>query len=242
MNNLDLWNRVVKTDPAYTKPFRRSGGFEGTAINFAYLARKATEVFGPMGIGWGAEILDEKYVDGAPLPDVGCEVVHVVRIRFWYELDGKKGTIESIGQTTFVGRNKNGVFTDEEAPKKSLTDAMSKAMSWLGFGADIHLGLYDDNKYVADLRREYAEPQAKQKPAKPGLDEAALAEEISKISSKEEFESARKRVFSACKDAGDAEAWNRLKVRLAARAKEIGHVPERKGNGAANQEMGRAAA
>ena len=48
-----------------------------------------------------------------------------------------------------------GPFTDEEAPKKSLTDALSKAMSWLGFAADIHLGRWDDNKYVNAAARAY---------------------------------------------------------------------------------------
>ena len=155
MNHLTLWNAVVSTDPNYTKKFTRGGGFSGTATNFVYLARKATEQLGPCGIGWGSKVLDERYERGAMLNEHEHEVVHVIRIVFWYMLDGKRGEIESYGQTTFVGSNKNGSFTDEEAPKKSLTDAMSKAMSWLGFGADIHLGLFDDNKYVNTLKREF---------------------------------------------------------------------------------------
>lgn len=40
--NLALWQRVEKTDPQYTKPFSRGGGFRGTATNATYLAKKAT--------------------------------------------------------------------------------------------------------------------------------------------------------------------------------------------------------
>src|SRR5207249_9372453 len=91
---------------------------------------------------------------------IGHDLIHKVRIKLWYVLDGKRGEVTHYGQTQFAGRNKYGLFTDEEAPKKSLTDAMSKALSMLGFGADIHLGLYDDNKYVSSLRRQFAEKAA----------------------------------------------------------------------------------
>lgn len=160
---IQLWDRVQKTDPQYTKDFQRTGGFSGTAINATYLARKATEVFGPMGLGWGVKILEERYDNGAPLGfdsqgnNLGFERIHVVKVELWYMLDGKRGAIEHFGQTTFVGKNRFGTYTDEEAPKKSLTDATSKCLSLLGFGGDVHLGLYDDNKYVAALRQEFAD-------------------------------------------------------------------------------------
>jgi len=82
-------------------------------------------------------------------------------VKLWYILDGKRGEIEQFGATTYVGKNKYGPFTDEEAKKKTLTDAISKCLSWLGFSADVHLGRYDDNKYVNDLRKEFAEEKSK---------------------------------------------------------------------------------
>jgi len=146
-DKLKLWQSVEKTDPKYTNGFSRPGGFSGTAINATYLIRKATELWGPMGSSWGAEIADERYVEGAE-----GTIIHVLRILFFYP----EGRFPSYGQTTFVGENKNGKFTDEEAPKKSLTDAITKALSMLGFSADVFLGLYDDNKYVNDRRDEFA--------------------------------------------------------------------------------------
>src|SRR5690606_38566706 len=81
-NNLALWRSVEKTDPQYAKPFSRGGGFRGTAVNGTYLARKATEAFGPMGIGWGLEILDEAIMEGAPLDGQGNhEKIHKVRVK-----------------------------------------------------------------------------------------------------------------------------------------------------------------
>lgn len=149
-NKLAIWNAVEQTDPDYTKSFNRGGGFKGTSTNATYLAKKATNQFGPIGIGWGYNVIDETYQPGQDK-----DVIHVVRIKLWYEWNGKRGEVEHFGQTQFVGKNKNGYFTDEEAPKKSLTDAVSKCLSLLGFAADIHLGMYDDNRYVNDLKRNF---------------------------------------------------------------------------------------
>lgn len=165
-DNMRIWGAVQTTDPKFTKKFTRSGGFSGTATNATWLAKRATETFGPMGIGWGITILNESIFDGAPMESGGCEKVHRVHIKLWYMLDGQRGEIEHFGQTMLVGKNKYGAFTDEEAPKKSLTDAMSKALSLLGFAADVHLGLYDDVKYVHSLKDNPPEPeQPKQAPA-----------------------------------------------------------------------------
>lgn len=156
-----LWNQVEATDPKYTKAFDRTGGFKGTAFNPQYMWKRATEIFGECGKGWGYKIVDEKYVPGHMMfgqggEQLGEQCIHVVRVKFWYKLDGKKHKIEHFGQTTFIGKNKYGPFTDEEAPKKSLTDALMKCMSMLGFGADVYLGLYDDNKYVDEVAKAKA--------------------------------------------------------------------------------------
>lgn len=169
--NTEIWNIVAVTNPNFVKSFTRGGGFSGTAINATYQAQKATETFGPCGIGWGLDILEERYQDGAPLLQdgavVGKEVIHVLRAKLWYVYQGKRGEVIHFGQTPFVGRNKNGFFTDEEAPKKSMTDAMSKCLSLIGFSADVHLGLYDDNKYVADLRKEFGTDKNVKSESKP---------------------------------------------------------------------------
>lgn len=159
--NTQLWDQVQKTDPSFTKEFVGPEGKMFTAINSAYLARKATEVFGPCGIGWGFDVEDEKYVSGYPLGidkdgnSLGNSVVHVIRLKLWYMLGDKRGEVTQFGQTTFVGNGSTGLYHDEDAPKKSITDAISKCLSLLGFSSDVHLGLWDDNKYVADLRTEF---------------------------------------------------------------------------------------
>jgi hypothetical protein len=163
--HMTLWNSVRETDPAYTKHFTRTGGFSGTAINATYQVQKATSLFGPIGIGWGYNLIEERFKEGASLgfdaqgASLGNEVVHIVRIELWYKWNGETGKVQQFGQTTFVGKTKHYVFTDEEAPKKSLTDALSKCLSLLGFGSDVYMGLYDDQKYVDALHERFADNQ-----------------------------------------------------------------------------------
>lgn len=164
----EIWDKVFSTDPAYTRSFSRKGGFSGTAITPTYLAMKATKIFGPMGIGWGMDILQEDFLEGAPLgwdPNGnfwGREIIHRLKVKLWYVVksnsgESQKGEIVHFGQTTFVGKTQHGIFTDEEAPKKSLTDGMSKCLSLLGFGADVHMNLFSDVKYVEGLQAVYGE-------------------------------------------------------------------------------------
>jgi len=157
-DNLALWHSVEKTDPKYTKEFNRGGGFKGTAINPTYLIMKATDTFGLPGIGWGYDIIKEEMLYGALIADGVQEQTHTMQVRVWFKVGEERGLVEHFGATTYVGKNKFGTFTDEEAKKKTLTDAISKCLSWLGFSADVHLGRYDDNKYVSDLRSEFSKP------------------------------------------------------------------------------------
>ncbi len=44
---------------------------------------------------------------------------------------------------------------DDDAPKKALTDALTKALSHLGFNSDVFMGMFDSNKYVKQLEEKY---------------------------------------------------------------------------------------
>lgn len=151
MDNLALWNAVEKTPVDQTKKITGKS-YQGTSPKPHYLVHKATETFGPCGIGWGFQIVDERIEEGA-----GGERMHLARVKVWYEWNGKRGEVEHIGGTQFSGTRSSGkAFTDEDAPKKSVTDALVKALSMIGFAGDIFMGRYDDSKYVAELKSEEA--------------------------------------------------------------------------------------
>ena len=151
-DKLQIWEALATTDPNYTKSFGGEGkGFKGTAINPTYVARKLTERFGPCGEGWRFVLDDEKYVNGHKLKSGDTCIVHVVRGHLEYKRDGDStfvATGPQFGQTTFVGENKYGTYTDEEAPKKSVTDCFCKCAGTLGMSADIFSGQWDANKQI----------------------------------------------------------------------------------------------
>lgn len=147
-DNLALWNLVAKTPPGQTKKITGKP-YQGTSPKPYWLIQKATETFGPAGIGWGFQVVNERVEDGAP-----GDKVHIAHVRVWYKWNGETGHVEHVGQTMFCGTNKKGPFTDEDAPKKSVTDAVVKALSMIGFAGDIFMGRYDDSKYVDGLIAE----------------------------------------------------------------------------------------
>lgn len=151
-DNTALWDRVSKTDPAHVKPITGKQ-YQGNSPKPYYIVQRLTEEFGPCGTGWGFTILSERFERFGD-----TDSLHVAVVRFWYVLDGKRGELEQIGQTKASYTSKAGAFIlDEDAPKKSVTDALVKCASYLGFAGDIFSGRWDDSKYVAELKREFAE-------------------------------------------------------------------------------------
>ncbi|WP_198475562.1 hypothetical protein [Aquamicrobium zhengzhouense] len=149
-DNLEIWNRFADIDPAFTKPITGKA-YKGTSPNPQYVVQCLTEMFGPVGKGFGWEVIEENFT---PL---GEEVLHWCRVRFWH--GDRTNWFESYGQTKALMKTRNGMMTDEDAPKKSLTDAIVKAASHLGIAANIFLGRWDDQKYVANVAEEFRDRQ-----------------------------------------------------------------------------------
>jgi hypothetical protein len=185
--NLRIWVREEKTDPAFTKAITGKA-FKGTSINGTYAVKRLTQAFGPVGWGWGYHVVS---FDDVHDPEAGS--VNFCHLRFWYFPFGREASnlssadpreipgcawFEQVGATELAGKRKSGSpFIDDEARKKSLTDALLKAASHIGIGGDIHLGLFDDNKYVAGLETESKETQKALNQAASASDYAALVAE-----------------------------------------------------------------
>ncbi|MDL4463860.1 hypothetical protein [Klebsiella pneumoniae] len=172
-DNLALWKRVFKTDERFTKAFTQNGG--GTSINGTYLTMLATREFGLKGSGWGVDILEERFDDGAPITRTVkgtdgnntwelisdgnggflTEKHHVIKIRLWYLVNDVRGEEYAYGCTPYIYGSKYGPICDGEAAKKSLTDATKKALSGLGFSGDIFMGLYDNAEYRQKNKAEF---------------------------------------------------------------------------------------
>lgn len=174
-DNLSIWKQVQRTDPRFTKPLE-GVGYTGTSINSNYMIMRATEIFGPIGEGWSYEVLEEKFLDGKPLTEpvlennkqvalrylrnadgaLYCEQNHSIKIKFWYMTkSGKKAEFESYGATPYRYQTQYGMKVDGEVLKKSLTDAIKKALSMLGFSSDVYMGMHDNPEYLIKNKMEF---------------------------------------------------------------------------------------
>ena len=141
--NMKIWETLSKTNPEFTKPLPGYGGKTLTTIDPMYQIQMMTEIFGPVGKGWKYNV-EYKYQDGLIFAEV-C--VQYYEDHKWYEY-GPVCSVQNLSK-------KNGGL-DDEAPKKAMTDAMTKAFSHLGMSADVFLGKFDDSKYVENLEKEFA--------------------------------------------------------------------------------------
>jgi hypothetical protein len=154
-DNLRIWNALGKTDPAHTKGFSRAGGFRGTAIKPIWITQRLTEQFGPCGVGWG---MGEPQFQVVP---AGDEVLVYCTTEGWYREAEKTATVYGVGGDKILTKRNDGkLFHDDEAFKKAFTDALGNAFKFVGVGADVHMGLFEDSKYVEDMRREFNDTPA----------------------------------------------------------------------------------
>jgi hypothetical protein len=157
---LTLWNAVEETDVRYVKSFDR-GSFRGTAVDAIYNVKRVSEMLGPVGFAWGWEVKSER-LDTFGLGE-DQQVIHTCVLRAWFrQPDGTKEYVEHVGHTKAAywtrprrPGDKPRYVIDEEFAKKSVTDALSKVMVNLGASADIWLGRFDGNKYVAPSADEH---------------------------------------------------------------------------------------
>lgn len=148
MENTELWDKLGKTDPAHTKGFTRGGGFKGTAIKPMFSYRRMTEEFGPCGIGWG---VGEPSFQVVP---AGDEILVFCTVSVWH---GKpEQAVFGVGGDKVVVKQSNGLRSDDEAFKKAFTDAVTNGLKLIGVGADVHMGMFDDSKYVNAMKEEFS--------------------------------------------------------------------------------------
>src|SRR5689334_2190059 len=129
MDNMKLWHSVAKTDPRHVKPITGKS-YRGNSPAPYWIIQRATEEFGPIGIGWGVIVKNERF---ERLSDT--DVLHVATVSVWYMLNGVRSeTFDQMGGTKAAYMTKaGGMVIDEDAGKKSVTDAMVKCMSMIGF-------------------------------------------------------------------------------------------------------------
>jgi len=178
-SNMELWDKLRRVDPVHSKPFQRAGGFRGTAIKPSVQERLMTEVFGPIGFGWGMTKPEYHHITA------GDEMLVYCTVGVWYRFNGEKSDVfwGEGGDKVSTVRKSGDISVDDEARKKSLTDAIGNALKRIGMAADIHMGLWDESKYRDENERFFAEKKKPDelRPAAIAKSEAELAQRLEAI-------------------------------------------------------------
>jgi hypothetical protein len=190
-DNLKLWHKVEKTNPKYTKK-AKIGGLNITAIAPQYQIMQVTEQFGSYGEKWGFKDIELTY----DLVEK-CNLV-VFKGTFFFP----NGEFEIINSCKLY-MDRALTMVDDNFAKKIETDALTKAISKLGFNADIFMGKFDDVRYVEEMNKEFNKPIPTPKRLTPEQVKAIPTSEVLKTLevvldtftlSKEEKEMVEKRI------------------------------------------------
>lgn len=137
-DNLHIYRLVQSVPQEAQRPFTSDYGKQLTEIDPMWRIRKLTELFGVAGEGWYTEVTRQESVS-FPNGDI-CIFTDVDL----YIKDSRTGKwskpIRGTGGNRLATMTKNGLVVDDEAYKKSYTDALGIACKALGFGADIYAG------------------------------------------------------------------------------------------------------
>ena len=142
INNLKKFRAGYETDPCFTS---QAGRY--TAVDAMYQVMRMTALYGPIGEGWKYDV-NYVYHDTY----VGAEVtLHI------YSQDNNEwthfGPVCSI-MPLYESYKKDGKdVIDKECAKKAMTNALTKAFSHTGLNADVFMGLFEDNTYVAQQEK-----------------------------------------------------------------------------------------
>lgn len=143
MNNLELWHKVEKTNPKYTKKANVRGN-NITSIAPQFQIMNVTEQFGIYGEKWGFKEINLDYT---------LSVSHglVIFKAVFFFPKGEFPIVNAI--SLFMDNAKTKI--DDNFAKKVETDSLTKAISKLGFNADIFLGKFDDQRYLDEVTKEF---------------------------------------------------------------------------------------
>jgi hypothetical protein len=171
MDNMAIYE-AVRQAPKNALREIQAGRLKGKSdINPMWRIKALTEQFGPCGIGWKYEIIKEWLEPGA-----NGEIAAFVDINLFIKVDGEwSAAIPGTGGSMYVVKENKGLYTDDEAFKKALTDAISVSCKALGFAADVYWNA-DSTKYSQRATQAPAKGSYSNEPKKPTESRPAPAE------------------------------------------------------------------
>lgn len=137
-DNLSIWNANSTTDPKACSDVQL-GARTFTDIDPTYQFKRATELFGPMGIGWGLE--GRVGYDNVGGPNSPGPWIATFMGKFWFvDEHGGKGEFPITACHQLTTKKDGAIKVNEHAGVSCLTSALKKSLAYLGFSADIYSG------------------------------------------------------------------------------------------------------
>jgi len=154
MNNLDIYNKYRAVPKEAQKPIQ-GGRLKGmTDINPMWRIKALTEEFGAVGKGWYYEVLEQRLENG----DNGV-IMAFVTINLFVKYDEEwSKPIVGLGGSSFVAKEKTGLYTSDECFKMAFTDALGIACKSLGIGANVWWNS-DRSKYDNPVEEQHTDKQ-----------------------------------------------------------------------------------
>ena len=171
MDKMTIWNAGYKVPKDAQKEFS-NGRFKGSSIEPTWRYRVLTELFGACGMGWRFVQVNSQYS-----PDGSA---HYCTGYLEYVTEGTLADPDArIHRTsTLTGGTPVYAKGQDETPKMSETDCISKLCHHMGIAGDVYAGKFDGDKYQMPTgepaRQSYSAPpsEAKSAPASKPKPEA----------------------------------------------------------------------
>lgn len=147
MSELSLWTMVAETNKAFVSDFDNKR-FKGTAVDATYQKQRATELWGPYGKPrWGLKDMKWDHVCGAD----GVPLEVTLEATFFYPDTTVDGEVVIGGEFEISA---NHAWNRGHDHRKILqTELLKKALTYLGFSADVYLGKFDDDAYAKATKK-----------------------------------------------------------------------------------------
>ena len=143
--NLELWEQVQETPKDLISKIDAGDGTQLNTVASINRIKKATELFGTYGAKWGLKDLQHKE---QRLFDT--LVLATLDAVFFYELNNKVIEFEITNSLPIVSLKDKQMQVNYTYRKAIETDTITKALSRLGFNADI----YTDGELVGTAEQE----------------------------------------------------------------------------------------
>lgn len=150
-----VWRAIAEVPSDAKKPFNK--GFRGDSIEPIWRMKRLTEMFGPVGQGWGFHV-EKRWRE-----EYGSDIVVYVSGHVWWK-DSETGEVNKCPECT---GGENVKRDPDEAYKKAETDAFGRSAVYLGLASDVYWGHHDGDKYQSNGSASAPERKQTKSSAKP---------------------------------------------------------------------------